>query len=291
MTARIPLPQPPRADEIAAQVAQALREDGADHDLTAALIDEQATGRARIITREPMVLCGAAWAEACFRQLDQRVRLSWNGPDGTDFAASGCLVELEGPLRALLSGERCALNFLQTLSATATVSRHYARLASGSRTRILDTRKTLPGLRLAQKYAVAVGGCHNHRIGLHDAVLIKENHIMAAGSIGAAIAAARRLAPGRMVEVEVESLDELQQGLQAGADRAMLDEFDDASLRQAVALAEGRIELEISGSVDEQRLPALLDLGVDYISIGALTKHVRAIDLSMRVQTRTEPNR
>lgn len=230
-----------------------------------------------------MVLCGSAWADACFRQLDPDCRLHWAGHDGDHFAAGAQLLAIEGKLRALLSAERCALNFLQTLSATATVSARYAELANATGTRVLDTRKTLPGLRMAQKYAVAIGGCHNHRIGLHDALLIKENHIAAAGSIGAAVASARRSAPGRMVEVEVESIEELQQCLQAGADRAMLDEFSPAMLREAVDLARGRIELEISGSVDLQRLPELLQLGVDYISVGALTKHVQAIDLSMRV--------
>jgi nicotinate-nucleotide pyrophosphorylase (carboxylating) len=273
---------PPLAG-IAEQVRLSLVEDGAGSDLTASLIDADAVGIGRIITREPMVLCGSAWAEQCFLQIDPRARLSWQHVDGTELTAGQTLVELDGPMRALLSAERSALNFLQTLSATATVARRYARLAEGTSTRILDTRKTLPGLRLAQKYAVAIGGCSNHRIGLHDGILIKENHIAAAGSIAVAVRRARALAPGMLVEVEVESLDELEQALNAGADRAMLDEFDEPMLREAVRQARGRIELEISGSVDEARLPALLALGVDYISIGALTKHIRAIDLSMRI--------
>lgn len=281
---------PPLAG-IAEQVRRSLLEDGTDHDLTAQLIDADARGAAHIITREPMVLCGSAWAEQCFLQIDPRVRMDWQHAEGSELAAGATLVEIEGPLRALLSAERSALNFLQTLSATATVSRRYAHLQAGSRSRILDTRKTLPGLRLAQKYAVAVGGCSNHRIGLHDGVLIKENHIMAAGGIAAAVGRARELAPGHLVEVEVETLDELRQAIAAAADRAMLDEFDEPALRQAVALAAGRIELEISGSVDEAKLPALLALGVDYISIGALTKHIRAIDLSMRVVGRARTPR
>lgn len=273
----------PPAALINEQVANALAEDGAADDLTARLIDAQANGAAQIVCREPMVLCGSAWAEQCFKQLDRRVHVRWLHAEGTALPSDSILVRVEGPLRALLSGERCALNFLQTLSGTATLSRHYADLAAGSRTRVLDTRKTLPGLRLAQKYAVAIGGCMNHRIGLHDAILIKENHIAAAGSIALAVSRARQLASGALVEVEVESIDELQQALDAGADRAMLDEFDAPDLNRAVALARGHIELEISGSVDDTRLKALLALGVDYISIGALTKHVRAIDLSMRI--------
>ncbi len=278
-----PRPALPAAALIADQVANALAEDGASEDLTARLIDAQARGEAQIICREPMILCGSAWAEQSFLQLDPQLQLRWLYADGAALDAGATLVQIEGPLRALLSGERCALNFLQTLSGTATLSRRYAERAAGSATRLLDTRKTLPGLRLAQKYAVAVGGCMNHRMGLHDGLLIKENHIAAAGSIALAVTRARQLAPGKLVEVEVENIDELQQALSAGADRAMLDEFDGPSLTQAVQLARGRIELEISGSVDESRLDALLALGVDYISIGALTKHVRAIDLSMRI--------
>ncbi len=278
-----PRPALPPAALIAEQVANALLEDGAGEDLTALLIDAKAWGAAQIICREPMILCGSGWAEQSFLQLDPRVQLQWLHADGAALAAGATLVRIEGPLRALLSGERCALNFLQTLSGTATLSRRYAELAGGSATRLLDTRKTLPGLRLAQKYAVAVGGCMNHRIGLHDGILIKENHIAAAGNIAQAVARARQLAPGMLVEVEVETIDELLQALEAGADRAMLDEFDRPDLIRAVQLARGRIELEISGNVDETRLAELLELGVDYISIGALTKHVRAIDLSMRI--------
>ncbi len=266
---------------IDADVSRALSEDLGDGDLSAALIPESRSALATIIARESFVLCGTAWASACFHALDPDIELNWLVSDGEEVAAEQALVQIQGSARAILSAERCALNFLQTLSATATVSARYAALARNSRTRLLDTRKTIPGLRQAQKYAVRVGGCENHRMGLYDAVLIKENHIAAAGSIAAAVAAAR--ANGDyMVEVEVESLDEFTQACDAGADRVMLDEFSAKDLRTAVAMRR-EVELEISGSVDAERLADLLDLGVDYISIGALTKHVQACDLSLRV--------
>lgn len=266
---------------INADVQRALSEDLGDGDLSAALIPQARRARAIIVARESFVLCGADWASACFRALDPQVELRWQVDDGAQVEAEQSLLQIDGSARAILSAERCALNFLQTLSATASVSARYAALARNSRTRILDTRKTLPGLRQAQKYAVRVGGCENHRMGLYDAVLIKENHIAAAGSIAAAVAAARA-SGGHMVEVEVESLEEFSQACDAGADRVMLDEFSTEDLRAAVAMRR-EVELEISGSVDAERLAGLLELGVDYISVGALTKHVRACDLSLRV--------
>ena len=266
---------------VEADVRRALSEDLGDGDLSAALVPESRRLSANIIARETLVLCGSPWAEACFRALDPHIRLDWRVAEGETAGPEAVLVEISGSARAILSAERSALNFLQTLSGTATVSAHYAALASGSRTRILDTRKTLPGLRQAQKYAVRVGGCENHRMGLYDAVLIKENHIAAAGSIGAAVAAARA-GGDYLVEVEVESLEEFTQACDAGADRVMLDEFSESDLREAVRM--GRpVELEVSGSVDAERLQSLLSLGVDFISVGALTKHVRASDLSLRV--------
>ncbi|AVP95960.1 nicotinate-nucleotide diphosphorylase (carboxylating) [Ahniella affigens] len=278
----------PDATQVAADVARALAEDLGDGDLTAALLPADEWGRAQVLTREPAVMCGQAWAAACFATIDPRVKCEWLAEEGANLAANDVFLRLTGPVRALVSGERAALNFLQTLMATATVSRQFANAVSGTRTRILDTRKTLPGLRHAQKYAVRVGGASNHRIGLFDAVLIKENHIAAAGSIAAAIAKARAIAGTRMVEIEVESLAELQLALAAKPDRIMLDEFSADDLQAAVALAQGQVELEVSGSMSLERLAAVAALGVDFISVGALTKHVRAIDLSMRLLGRID---
>ena len=270
--------------EIETNVRKALAEDVGAGDITAQLIPAERLAHARVITREAAVICGTAWVDAVFRQLDPRVAVHWQVADGERVTADRVLFQLEGPSRALLSGERTALNFLQTLSGVATQSRHYADLVEGTGVRLLDTRKTIPGLRLAQKYAVTCGGCHNHRIGLYDAFLIKENHIAACGGIAEAVAAARRIAPGKPVEVEVESLDELEQALQAGADIVMLDELSLDDMRTAVGIAAGRAKLEASGGIDEQSLRRVAETGVDYISIGALTKHIRAIDLSMRLQ-------
>ena len=274
--------------DLAAQVRRALAEDigpappAGRGDLTAQLIPAQARASATIISREPAVLCGRAWVEETFRQLDTAVAIDWQAADGDAVDANSLLCTLTGPARALLSGERTALNFLQTLSATATLARHYATLVEGTKCRVLDTRKTLPGLRTAQKYAVATGGCANHRIGLFDAILIKENHIAASGSIAAAVARAREIAPDVTVEVEVENFSELDQALAAGADVIMLDEFDLAATRRAVGHVAGRAKLEASGGISDSALRAVAETGVDYISVGALTKHVRAIDLSMR---------
>lgn len=270
--------------EINATVRRALAEDIGSGDITAQLIPAERLAHASVITREAAVISGVAWVDAVFRQLDPRVAVHWQVVDGERVEAGQVLFHLEGPARALLTGERTALNFLQTLSGVATNCRHYADLVEGTGVKLLDTRKTLPGLRLAQKYAVTCGGCHNHRIGLYDAFLIKENHIAACGSIAQAIVAAHRIAPGKPVEVEVESLDELEQALQAGADIVMLDELSLDDMRTAVGLARGRAKLEASGGIGEETLLAVAQTGVDYISIGALTKHVRAVDLSMRLR-------
>lgn len=274
--------EPPPADTIDADVARALAEDIGSGDISAALLPDQ-PARARIVAREPAVLCGLPWALRCFAALDSQARFNVEVRDGERVAAGAVVLVVHARARALVSAERCALNFLQTLSGTATETARYAEVVDGTGTRLLDTRKTVPGLRLAQKYAVRAGGGDNHRMGLYDAVLIKENHIAAAGSISAAVAAARRAGAGRFVEVEVESLDELEQAIAAGAERVMLDEFSWDDLKRAVALNAGRVALEISGSLDLERVRRAARLGVDYVSAGALTKHVRAIDLSMRM--------
>ncbi|MDR6235558.1 carboxylating nicotinate-nucleotide diphosphorylase [Pseudomonas oryzihabitans] len=271
------------AQVITENVAAALREDIGSGDLTAGLIPEGQSARARIITREAAVVAGSAWVDEVFRVLDPRVEVTWQVRDGERVAPDQVLFELQGPARALLTGERSALNFLQLLSGTATRCRHYADLVQETAVRLLDTRKTLPGLRRAQKYAVTCGGCYNHRIGLFDAFLIKENHIAACGGIAQAVATARQLAPGRPVEVEVENLGELEQALTAGADIVMLDELSLADMRTAVALTAGKAKLEASGGVNQDTLLGIAQTGVDYISIGTLTKDVKAIDLSMRV--------
>lgn len=263
-------------------VALALAEDVGSGDLTAALIPETAEAEATVISRESAVLCGAAWFDAVFQQLDPRIRIDWRAADGDRIEPDQLLCTLHGPARALLTGERTALNFLQLLSGTATLARRFADAVAGTGATILDTRKTLPGLRLAQKYAVRCGGCQNHRIGLFDAVLIKENHIMAAGSISNAIAAARRLHPHVTVEVEVENLEELQEALAARPDIVMLDNFALTAMTEAVKLADRQVKLEASGNVNFATVRQIAETGVDYISIGGLTKDVQAVDLSMR---------
>ena len=269
--------------EIESNVRKALSEDVGTGDITAQLIPAERLGHAAVITREPAVISGTAWVDAVFRQLDSRVAVHWQVVDGERVKADRVLFHIEGPARALLSGERAALNFLQTLSGVATRCRHYADLVEGTGVRLLDTRKTLPGLRLAQKYAVTCGGCHNHRIGLYDAFLIKENHIAACGSIANAITSAHQIAPGKPVEVEVETLEELQQALTAGADIIMLDNFSVEDMVTAVKMNNSKTKLEASGNVTEETLPVIAETGVDFISIGALTKHCRAVDLSMRI--------
>ncbi len=273
---------PPDPHAVAENVRAALAEDIGDGDITAALVALEARARARIITREAAVVCGRPWVDEVFRQVDAAVRISWKCEDGERVAAGATLYELEGPAQALLTGERTALNFLQLLSGTATRCATFAALLDGLPTRLLDTRKTIPGLRVAQKYAVRCGGGRNHRIGLFDAFLVKENHIAACGSIAAAIAIARRNAPGKPVEVEVETLSQLEEALAAGVDSALLDNFDLEGMRRAVAITAGRAKLEASGGVSETTLRAIAETGVDYISMGTLTKDCKAIDLSMR---------
>jgi nicotinate-nucleotide pyrophosphorylase (carboxylating) len=269
--------------EISANVATALREDLGSGDITAQLIAAERSAQARIISRDAAVICGTAWVDEVFRQIDSSVKVLWQVQDGERVSPNQVLFTLDGPARALLSGERSALNFLQTLSAVATRSQHYADLVQGTAVKLLDTRKTLPGLRLAQKYAVTCGGCHNHRIGLYDAFLIKENHIAACGGIAQAVQAAHNIASGKPVEVEVESLSELEQALAAGADIIMLDELSLTDMRQAVAITQGRAKLEASGGINDSTLRGVAETGVDYISLGTLTKDIKAVDLSMRL--------
>lgn len=267
-----------------------LAEDIGAGDITAAIIPPDTRALADVRTREEMVLCGQAWFNAVFLELDADMRINWLVAEGDKIEKDTVLCQLDGNARALLTGERTALNLLQLLSATATVSRQYADAVKGTRCKVLDTRKTIPGLRDAQKYAVACGGCHNHRIGLYDGVLIKENHILAAGSITQAIQTARALTHVA-VEVEVESLVELAEALAAQPDRIMLDNFSLADLTAAVALTAGATELEASGNISLTNIRTIAETGVDYISIGALTKHVNAIDLSMRIQLNMAPNK
>jgi nicotinate-nucleotide pyrophosphorylase (carboxylating) len=264
-------------------ISSFLAEDIGSGDITAAIIPDAVTAEAEVLTREPMVVCGQAWFDAVFKELDPNVRIDWLCAEGEGVTAGVTLCRLTGPARALLTGERTALNLLQTLSATATVARRYAEAVAGTGCKVLDTRKTIPGLRQAQKYAVAVGGCYNHRIGLYDGVLIKENHIMAAGSITEAVRTARKLTKAP-VEVEVETLDQLHEALAATPDRIMLDNFSLDDLRAAVQAAGGRVELEASGNIGLDSIRIIAETGVDFISIGALTKHVKAVDLSMRIK-------
>ena len=268
--------------QIEQDVRRALDEDLGSGDITAQLIPEDRISKASVYTRHPAVLCGRNWFDAVFKQLDDKVDIRWYVADGQTIVPHQVVCTLKGPARCLLSGERTALNFLQTLSGTATLANTYAKRIEGLNTRVLDTRKTIPGLRRAQKYAVRCGGCHNHRIGLYDAFLIKENHIAAAGSIESAISSARALNKELAVEVEVENSEELKQALRAGADRILLDNFAPDEIRQAVALTGKRAKLEASGGITLDTLRQYAETGVDYVSIGALTKDVRAIDLSMR---------
>ncbi|MEA3151420.1 MAG: hypothetical protein QOD56_2359 [Gammaproteobacteria bacterium] len=279
-----PIPVP---DDLTLQVDRALAEDIGSGDLTAALVPAGRTGRASVITREAAIVCGVPYVNASFARIDPAVRVDWRVAEGAAVVANQQLFTVQGPARALLTGERTALNFLQFLSATATAAHAYAVLIEGTGCRVLDTRKTIPGLRSAQKYAVRVGGGQNHRIGLFDGVLIKENHIMAAGSIGRAVASARAAGNRVPVEVEVETLDELREALAAGADIAMLDEFSLDGMRAAVALNRASprpLKLEASGGVTKQTIRDIALTGVDYVSVGSITKHVRAVDLSMRFE-------
>lgn len=267
------------------QVQEALAEDIGSGDVTAALLDPQQWAEARVISRENGILCGTAWFDEVFLQLDDDIRIDWSVADADMVGINQSLCQLHGPSHALLTGERTALNFLQTLSGTASITHRYKQAMGKSVTKLLDTRKTVPGFRLAQKYAVACGGGHNHRLGLYDMVLIKENHITACGSIKAAVHTAMQRFPNLPIEVEVESLDELQQAIAAGAHRILLDNFAPDALREAVAVTAGRSELEISGNVTLDNIAELASIGADYISTGAITKHVTALDLSMRVTT------
>lgn len=271
--------------DIPATVRTALLEDIGDGDITARLIPAEQQAKARVICRDDAVICGVRWVNEVFHQVDKNVKVNWLVDDGDRVKPNQALFELEGPARSLLTGERSALNFLQTLSGTATISAYYASLVEGTGVKLLDTRKTIPGLRLAQKYAVSCGQCYNHRIGLYDAFLIKENHIMACGSIANAVATAKQNEPDKAVEVEVESFDELQQALDANADIVMLDNFDHAGLRLAVQKNKQHptpAKLEASGGIDQSTLRSIAETGVDYISIGLLTKDCKAVDLSMR---------
>lgn len=264
------------------EIERFLQEDIGAGDLTAAIIPETVQAEAVVVTREKLVLCGQTWFEAVFKTLDSASQVNWLVSEGDIAAPDVTLCKLKGRARALLTGERTALNLLQTLSATATIARQYADAVAGTSCKVLDTRKTIPGLRKAQKYAVACGGCYNHRIGLYDGILIKENHILAAGSIAKAAEAARQQA-AVPVEVEVETLQEFAEAIAARPDRIMLDNFSLADLRSAVALNSQEIELEASGNIDLTNIRAVAETGVDFISIGALTKNIRAIDLSMRI--------
>jgi nicotinate-nucleotide pyrophosphorylase (carboxylating) len=279
---KVPVPS-----DLPQQVERALSEDVGSGDLTAALIPADRGGRASVITRESAILCGVPYVDACFARLDPNVRIDWRTAEGSAVAPGQLLFTIQGPARALLTGERTALNFLQLLSGTASAAHSFAKLLDDTSCRLLDTRKTIPGLRSAQKYAVRVGGGDNHRMGLFDGILIKENHIMAAGSIALAVAAARRAGNGVPVEVEVESLDELREAIAADSDIALLDDFPLPLMREAVELKKGSarpIKLEASGSVTLSSIREIAFTGVDYISVGSITKHVRAIDLSMRFE-------
>jgi nicotinate-nucleotide pyrophosphorylase (carboxylating) len=276
-------------EAIERNVREALAEDIGSGDITAQLIPANTQARGNVITRETAVFCGKAWADEACRQVDPAIILNWHVADGDIVVPNQRLLVLDGPARALLTVERTLLNFLQLLSGTATLARSYADRIAGTKLRVLDTRKTIPGLRIAQKYAVRCGGCHNHRLGLFDAFLIKENHITAAGSIGAAVTRARQIAPGRIVEVEVESIEELRTALMAGADIIMLDDFSETDMRQAVVVNQGQAKLEVSGGVTHATIGAIAASGVDFVSIGEITKSVRPIDLSMRFSNQRSP--
>ena len=271
--------------DLEAIVTLALSEDIGDGDITAQLIPADQTANAVVITRESAIICGRPWFDEVFRQLDPDIAIEWLVEEGQTVNPNDELVKLSGNTRSLLTGERTALNFLQTLMGTATTASEYAKLVEGTDTKILDTRKTLPGLRRAQKYAVKVGGCDNHRMGLYDAYLIKENHIAACGSIRSAVENARKQVPGKLVEIEVEDIEQLQQALNAKVDIVMLDNFDQKSLDTAALQKRESVKYEVSGNLDQTSISAIPKSGVDLLSSGSLTKHIRAIDLSMRIPT------
>jgi nicotinate-nucleotide pyrophosphorylase (carboxylating) len=274
----------PSSAQIISDIERAFAEDLGSGDATAELLPADACAHAELTCREEAVIAGIPWFDACFRQMDPSVKIDWHTADGQRVAPGTMICRLSGEARALVSAERTALNFLQLLSATATQTAAYVAAVAGTRTKLLDTRKTLPGLRVAQKYAVRCGGGHNQRMGLYDAILVKENHITAAGGIAAAVSAARQLHPSLMLEVEVENLDELAQAIDAGVDRIMLDNFSLPLMGEAVRFTANRVPLEISGNVGLDTIAAFARTGVDFISVGALTKHVRAIDLSLRLK-------
>jgi nicotinate-nucleotide pyrophosphorylase (carboxylating) len=271
------------AKDIVLSVTRALEEDIGSGDISAQLIAADTLATGTVISREKAVICGRPWVDEVFHQLDPSINIDWHISEGDLVSENQTLFTISGNARVLLSGERCALNFLQTLSGTATTARQYAELATDSKIRILDTRKTIPGLRLAQKYAVAIGGCSNHRIGLYDAFLIKENHIIACGGITQAVKKAKEIAPQKEIEVEVESLTELQQAVDAGAHRVMLDNFTRDQILAIEHIEIGNTKIEVSGNINDHSLSQYLDTTVDFISSGSLTKHVQAIDLSMRL--------
>lgn len=276
---------PTSDDSIKLQVAQALAEDIGTSDLTALLIPASNSAEASILCRDEAIVCGIAWADACFRQLDHNIHIKWHLQDGTQVLPGTILCHISGNARALLTAERTALNFLQTLSATATQARRYADAIKGTKAVVMDTRKTLPGMRMAQKYAVTVGGGANQRLRLDDGILIKENHIAAAGGITQALEAARKLEAGVPVQIEVENLEELEAALNSGAKLVLLDNFDPPLLRKAVALNQGRAILEASGGITLDNIRTIAETGVDRISVGSLTKDIKAVDLSMRFGT------
>jgi nicotinate-nucleotide pyrophosphorylase (carboxylating) len=282
-TSQYPRHTPDFNDLVQHNITLALAEDVGAGDLTAQLIPVSKLSEATIISREHAILCGQDWAQACFKALDAQIEIDWLVNDGETLSPNQTICRIKGQARAILTAERCALNFLQTLSAVATTTRRYVDAIAGTQARVLDTRKTLPGLRLAQKYAVTVGGGMNQRLALYDGILIKENHIAAAGSIGAALAQARLLNANVSIQVEVEDLDELQQALQAKATSVLLDNFSLADMRQAVQINQSRALLEASGNVSLETIRSIAETGVDRISIGGLTKHIHAIDLSLRI--------
>lgn len=271
-------------EDLQRQVKAALEEDIGSGDITASLIPEDRQATAHVLCRDEATICGQAWFNACFENFDPDVQIDWKIEEGTRVSSDTVLCTLSGNARSLLTIERTALNFLQTLSAVATATQQYVAVIGDRKTRILDTRKTLPGLRTAEKYAVACGGGQNHRIGLFDAMLIKENHILSASSITQAVSSGRTQYPDKSIEVETENLEELQEALEAGADIIMLDNYSLEAIREAVEITQGRAKLEVSGNVTLETLPQLADTGVDFISVGALTKHIQAVDLSMRIQ-------
>ncbi|MBU1294840.1 MAG: carboxylating nicotinate-nucleotide diphosphorylase [Gammaproteobacteria bacterium] len=271
------------SEHIQSQVTFALKEDIGSGDITAQLIPDDQEITATVISREHAVLCGQAWVNEVFAQLGNRTTLTWHNNEGDTLESNKPFLTIKGHARTILTGERTALNFLQTLSYTATVTRQYSEIVSSTQLTILDTRKTLPGMRRAQKYAVTVGGGKNHRMGLYDAFLIKENHIMAAGSIANAVSMAQKIAPGKTIEVETENLEEVAMAVAAGADIIMLDNFSYEDMSKAVSDFKGQVKFEASGNMDKDRLLKVAETGVDFVSIGALTKHIQAIDLSLRV--------